>query len=204
MARPTWKGSISFGLVNIPVALYPAEERSELAFHLIDRRNKARVRYERINEETGKPVAWEEIAKAYETDDGQYVILEDQDFKKAAVEATQTVDIERFVEQKAIDPLYFDRPYYLVRLVDSMTGKWEPEIFKDEYRDALLGFIEKKARAGGKRVPAQGKTPAGRKTAGKVVDIMDLLKKSMEQKGAKAGVARRAGSRSSASDFASA
>lgn len=113
MARPIWTGHISFGLVSIPVSLHSAESRQELSFHLLDRRNSARVRYKRVNEETGKEVPWGEIVKAYEYEDGNYVTLEEEDFKKAAVEATQTVDIESFTDKESIDLVYYDRPYYL-------------------------------------------------------------------------------------------
>ncbi len=114
MARPVWKGHISFGLINIPVTLYSAEQRSDLHFRMLDSRNMAKVRYERVNEETGEEVPWNEIVKAFECDGGNYVVLHDDDFKKVAVEATQTVNLEGFVDQRAIDYVYFDKPYYLV------------------------------------------------------------------------------------------
>ena len=93
MARPTWKGNITFGLVNIPVVLYPGENRSDLSFRLLDSRNHARVRYERVNEVTGEEVPWDKVVKAYEYSDDNYVLLTDKDFERAAVEATQTVEI---------------------------------------------------------------------------------------------------------------
>ncbi len=114
MARPVWKGHISFGLINIPVTLYSAERRSDLHFRMLDSRNMAKVRYERVNEDTGEEVPWDQIVKGFEHGDGNYVVLDDEDFKKAAVEATQSVDLEGFVEAKAIDYVYFDKPYYLV------------------------------------------------------------------------------------------
>lgn len=113
MARPIWTGQISFGLVSIPVTMHSAEKSSELSFHMLDRRNNARVRYERVNEVTGEEVPWPEIVKGYELEDGDYVILTDEDFKRAAPEATQTVDIEAFVPEDDIPPVYFDKPYYL-------------------------------------------------------------------------------------------
>ena len=97
MARPIWKGHISFGLINIPVTLYPAEQRSEFHFNLIDDRNKARVKYQRVNERTGEEVPWENIVKGYEYDENEYVLLGDADFKQADVKATQTVELEDFV-----------------------------------------------------------------------------------------------------------
>src|SRR4029453_16778932 len=115
MPRPIWTGHISFGLVNIPVTLHSAEKDFDLHFKLLDSRDRARIRYERINEVTGEEVPWNEVVKAYDYDHGgNYVLFPDEDFKRAAVDATQTVEIEDFVDVKAIDPLYFDKPYYLI------------------------------------------------------------------------------------------
>lgn len=113
MPRAIWKGHISFGLVNIPIVLYSAEQRQELSFHMIDRRDGARVRYQRVNESSGAPVPWDEIVKGYELDDEQHVLLNDDDFKQAAPEASQSIDIEEFVESGDIDLRYCDKPYYL-------------------------------------------------------------------------------------------
>jgi len=113
MPRPIWKGHISFGLVNVPVVLHPAEQRTDLHFNLIDSRDRARVRYERVNESTGEEVPWNQIAKGYEYSDGNYILLSDADFKRAAVEATQTIEIEDFVDSGSIDGIYIDKPYYL-------------------------------------------------------------------------------------------
>lgn len=113
MPRAIWKGSISFGLVNIPVGLYSAETREELDLTMLDRRNMARVRYKRVNESSGREVPWDEIVKGYEYEDGQYVVLSEEDLKRANPEATQTVDIEDFVDVSEISPVYFDKPYYL-------------------------------------------------------------------------------------------
>ena len=114
MVRPIWQGQIAFGLVNIPVGLYSVEKRTDVNFHLVDSRNSARVRYERINEETGQEVPWDKVAKAYEYDGGDYVVLTDKEVEKAAVELTKTIEIEEFVPLADIDPLYFSKPYYLV------------------------------------------------------------------------------------------
>jgi DNA end-binding protein Ku len=113
MARSIWKGSITFGLVNIPVGLYTAEKREELPLHLLDQRNMARVRYKRVNEENGKEVPWEETVRGYEVEGGHYVILSDEDLQRASPEKTQTVDIQDFVDLDEISPVYFDKPYYL-------------------------------------------------------------------------------------------
>lgn len=114
MARSIWKGSITFGLVNIPVGLYSAEKREEtVSFHMLDRRNMARLRYKRVNEETGREVPWEETVRGYEIEGGKHVVLSDEDLERASPEKTQTVDILDFVEAGEISPLFFDKPYYL-------------------------------------------------------------------------------------------
>jgi DNA end-binding protein Ku len=114
MARPIWKGHITFGLVNIPVTLFSVETRNDLHFRLIDSRNHARVRYERVNEETGEEVPWNQIVKGYEYDGGSYVLLSDEELERVSVELTRTVEIEEFVDRDAIDLIYFDKPYVLV------------------------------------------------------------------------------------------
>ena len=113
MARAIWKGSISFGLVNIPVGLYAAEKRDEVHLNLLDRRNMAPIHYQRVNSENGKEVPWEETVRGYEFEEGRYVVLSDADLRRANPEATQTVDITDFVDLAQISPLYFDKPYYL-------------------------------------------------------------------------------------------
>ena len=113
MARAIWKGSITFGLVNIPVGLFSAEQREEVSFHLLDRRNMSRVRYKRVNEKTDKEVPWDETVRGYEYEEGQYVVLTDEDLRRASPEKTQTVDILDFVDLEEIDPRFFDKPYYL-------------------------------------------------------------------------------------------
>ena len=97
--RPAWSGYISFGLVNIPVSLYPAETREELHFHLLDSRDKSRIRYQRINEKTGKEVPWDKIVRAYEYEKDNYIIIKEEDFKKVST-ASKTIAIENFVEKK--------------------------------------------------------------------------------------------------------
>ena len=113
-ARPIWSGTISFGLLNIPVQLMSGERHVDLQFRMLDSRNNARIRYERVNEETGEEVPWKEIVKAFEYDKGNYVVLEKEDFEKAAPESTESVDIEAFIDASAIGPEYFEKPYYLV------------------------------------------------------------------------------------------
>jgi DNA end-binding protein Ku len=282
MARPNWKGNITFGLVNVPVTLYSVEKRTDLHFNLLDSRNMARVRYERVNEETGESVPWNEIVKAYEFDDGNYVVLEEEDFKRAAVEATKAVEIEDFVDGKEIEYAYYDKPYILVpgkkgekgyailrealrntgkvgvakvvirtrqylaalipegnalilellrfhqelrsssefdlpgsdldelkitkkememaeQLVENMSTDWEPQKYRDEYREALLAYIEQKMKQGGKAMAPQ---PEAEEKAGRaeVIDLMDVLKKSVQQTQKKRGsTAGKSGSKSETS-----
>ena len=113
MPRTLWKGAISFGLVNIPVGLYSAEKRNSFDLTMLDRRSMKPVGFKRYNKDTGEDVPWDEIVKGYEYEKDRYVVLTDEDFKRANVEATQTVDILSFVERHEIGPMYFETPYYL-------------------------------------------------------------------------------------------
>jgi DNA end-binding protein Ku len=113
MARAIWKGSISFGLVNIPIALYPATRREELTFRLLRKSDLSPVNYKRVAQKDGKEVPWEQIVKGYEYEKGKYVVLKDEDFQRVDLEATQTVDIKDFVDQEEIDPMFFYKAYYL-------------------------------------------------------------------------------------------
>ncbi|MAU02207.1 MAG: Ku protein [Anaerolineaceae bacterium] len=269
MPRPIWKGHISFGLVSIPITLYSAEKRFDLHFKLLDSRDKAKIRYSRVNEVTGEEVPWDQIVKGYEYDDDKYVLIDDEEFKKVAVEATRTIEIEDFVAVDSIDHVYFDKPYFVVpdkknqkgyvllrevlrntgkagiarvvihtreylstlfvtgdvlvlellrfeqelrnpkefelpgndlsdykvtkkevdlaeKLVEAMTAKWEPEKYEDEYRAELMEWIQKKAKAGGLEVPPESADEPGEEEGGgKVIDMMELLKKSVEGKGGK-------------------
>src|ERR1700744_1466984 len=111
--RAIWKGSISFSLINIPIALYPATRREELKFRLLRARDLSPVNYKRVAEADGKEVPWDQIVKGYEYEKGKFIVLKDEDFKRADVEATQSVEILDFVELDEIDPIFFDKPYYL-------------------------------------------------------------------------------------------
>jgi DNA end-binding protein Ku len=261
MARAIWKGSISFGLVNIPIALYPATRREELKFRLLRKRDLSPVNYKRVAEKDGKEVPWDEIVKGYEYEKGKYVVLREEDFQRVDLEATQTVDIQDFVDQNEIDPMFFYKPYYLEpqkggdkayallrdslkdtnkvgiakvviktrqylagvkpengtlvlelmhfadeladpeklhvpkrtelgkremnmakSLIDSMRSKWNPEKYKDDYREALMEIIEEKVEAGGKEIEEKPKK-APKPT--KVIDLVSVLQKSLEQTGAK-------------------
>src|SRR5471030_2276355 len=111
--RAIWKGSISFGLVNIPIALFPATRREELKFRLLRGSDQSPVNYKRVAQADGKEVKWEQIVKGYEYEKGKFVVLKDEDFKRVDIEATDTIDIVDFVDLAQINPIYFHRPYYL-------------------------------------------------------------------------------------------
>ena len=259
MARAIWKGSISFGLVNIPIALYPATRREELKFRLLRQSDLSPVNYKRVAEKDGKEVSWDQIVKGYEYEKGKYVVLKDEDFERVDLEATQTVDIQDFVDQEEIDLMFFYKPYYLEpqkggdkaytllrdalkgsgkvgiakvviktrqylagvkpedgalvlelmhfadeladpgklhvpkktevgkremsmakSLIDSMSSKWNPEKYKDDYREALMEVIEEKVEAGGKEIEEKPKK-APKPT--KIIDLVSVLQKSLEQTG---------------------
>ncbi len=261
MARAIWKGSISFGLVNIPIGLYPATRKEELRFRLLRKSDLSPVNYKRVAEKDGKEVPWDEIVKGYEYQKGKYVVLRDEDFQRVDIEATQTVDIQDFVDLEEIDPIYFYKPYYLepqkggdkayallrdslerkkkigvakvviktreylagvkpedgvlvlelmhfadeladsgklhipkkvevgkremkmaTALIDSMSAKWNPEKYKDDYREALMEVIEKKVEAGGKEIE---KRPKKAPKPTKVIDLVKVLQRSLEQTGPK-------------------
>lgn len=113
--RGIWNGSISFGLLQIPVTLYTAESRQEeLHFRMLDKKDLAPIRFERVSSSSGKPVAWKDIVKGYEIEKDNYVVVEPDDFAKANVKATKTIDIQDFVAIEQIDPRYFETPYYVV------------------------------------------------------------------------------------------
>ncbi len=254
--RAIWKGSISFGLVNIPIALYPATRREELKFRLLRKKDLSPVNYKRVAAKDGREVPWDEIAKGYEYEKGKFVVLNDKDFQRVDLEATQTVDIKDFVDLEEIDPMYFYKPYYLEpqkggdkayvllrealadgkkvgiakvviktrqylagvkalknvlvlelmhfaeelgdaaklhapkktevgkrekemagALVKSMSSKWDPEKYKDDYRDALLEVIEEKVESGGKEIEEK---PREKKPSTKVIDLVAVLQESLK------------------------
>lgn len=264
MARGLWKGAISFGLVNVPVELHSAKRgTSELDMTMLDKRDLAPVGYKRVNKATGKEVPWAEVVKGYEYRNDKYVVLSDEDFRRANPEAAKTVDIQAFVELADIAPQYFETPYYLVpgkrgekayallrdtlkkagragiatvmirtkqylaaliaqdellvlntlryhdelkkasefeipdakvsakemdmamRLVDDMADKWQPARYKDTFKDDLLKRIEEKVEAGQTEEITEPEKGAREPKSADVVDLMSLLKKSIEKKPAK-------------------
>jgi DNA end-binding protein Ku len=114
MARSLWTGSLSFGLVNVPVQLVSAVRDMDVHFHQVHGETGERIEMQRVAADDGKPVEWEDIAKGWETEDGDIVVLTDEDFEAAQPEKTRTVDIDLFVDLQDIDPIYFDHPYWLL------------------------------------------------------------------------------------------
>ena len=113
MARAMWKGSVAFGLVNIPIELYSATREHRPKFRMLHAKDESPVHYERVCQTEGKPVAWEDLVKGYEFEKGRFVVLTKDDFKTAALEKTKTIDILDFVDPNEIDERYFETPYYL-------------------------------------------------------------------------------------------
>jgi DNA end-binding protein Ku len=114
MARPIWTGTLSFGLLNVPIRLMSAERRNDIHFRMLDQRDNTPVKYERVNAESGEEVPWKDIVKAFEYRKGSYVVLEESDIREASSDAHETVEIDTFVDAGQIDPSYFEKPYVLV------------------------------------------------------------------------------------------
>jgi len=265
MARSIWKGSIAFGLVNIPVSLTGAEERPDVQLHMVDSKNHARIRYERVNADSGEEVPWDRMVKGYEYEEGQFILLTEEDLAAVEPKLTKTIEITEFVALKDIDPLLFDKPYYLEpekrgrkayallrealrksgkagisrvvirtreylsamfvrddvlvlmllrfpqeikaaskldlpsskdkewqpvkremelaeRLIDEMSTKWNPKDFHDEYREALMEFIEKKISKGDTVDDVKKAADDEAMPKGKIVDLADYLERSVGQK----------------------
>ena len=111
--RAIWKGSVSFGLVSIPISLLPATQREELKFRLLRKSDLSPINYKRVAEVDGKEVPWDQVVKGYEYEKGEFVLVTDEDFDRADVKATQTVDIMNFVRMDEINPVFFYKPYYM-------------------------------------------------------------------------------------------
>jgi DNA end-binding protein Ku len=122
MAASIWKGSISFGLLNIPISLQKAEEGHELSFSMLDGKDLSPIKYKKVSAKDGKEVPWNRIVKGYQYEPGQYVIVSKEDFKAANPKATQTIDIEDFVSFDEIDLMFFEKPYYLVPQKNGVKG----------------------------------------------------------------------------------
>ncbi|HEV2692959.1 MAG TPA: Ku protein [Verrucomicrobiae bacterium] len=258
--RAIWKGTISFGLVSIPISLYPATRREDLKFHLLRASDLSRVNFKRVAEADGKEVPWDKIVKGYEYEKDKFVVLKDEDFNRADVEATQTVDIINFVALDDINPLLFYKPYFMevgkggdkaytllrdalisskkigiakvvikvrqhlaaikpqgtglmlelmhfpeelmdaagvkapaakhaspaelkmaTQLIASMTTGWKPEMYHDDYHDALEKLIEKKIAHGGEKLSAPTKT----RKATNAIDLVSVLQQSIRETAAR-------------------
>lgn len=282
MARPIWTGTLSFGLLNIPVKLMTGERRVDLSFRMLDSRNNAPIRYERVNAETGEEVPWKEIVKAFEYDKGSYVVIEEADIAAAAPDHKESVDIDTFVPLESIGPEFFEKPYVLepgkkaekgyvllrevlkrtgqagvgrvvirtreylaavvpkdeallllilrfaqelvdpadyklpegglekwkittrevtmaTQLIESMSSEWKPDDYQDDFRDRLSKVIEDRVKS--KRVvrtPAAAEESLPENAATNVIDFADLLKRSLEKKGAKPAPAKKAATKKAA------
>jgi DNA end-binding protein Ku len=114
MARPIWTGTLSFGLLNVPIRLMTAERRIDLHFRMLDQRSNTPIRYERVNAESGDEVPWKDVVKAFEYSKGNYVVLDEKDIRSAASDSHETVEIDTFVDAGSINPAYYEKPYFLV------------------------------------------------------------------------------------------
>jgi DNA end-binding protein Ku len=280
MARPIWTGTLSFGLLNVPVSLMSGERKVDLHFRMLDSRDRKPIRYERVNAETGEEVPWKDIVKAFEYDKGSYVVVEEEDIKSAAPESHETVEVEAFVDAGVVPPQFFEKPYVLVpakkaekgyvllretlkatrqvgiarvvirtreylaavmpqddalllmllrypqelvdpadyklpegkpstyritakemdmakQLIGSMSGKWVPDDYHDEFRARLEAVIKKKMKSKGALAKAEDNEPeTAEDTATNVVDFMSLLQKSIasnKRTPAKKGASKKAG-----------
>src|SRR5688572_32312410 len=135
MARALWKGSIAFGLVNIPVELHTAVRDSRPRFRMLHAEDKSPVKFERVCAREGTPVAWEELVKGYEYEKGRFVVLTKEDFKAAALEKSRTVDIRNFVKGEEIDDRFFETSYYLT---PAKGGERAYALLREAIRDAGL------------------------------------------------------------------
>ena len=275
MARAIWKGTISFGLVNVPVELYPAAQSHTLSFSMLDKRDFAPVGYKRYNKSTGAEVPWNDIVKGYEYEKDQYVVMSDEDFRRANVQQARSVEIATFVDAQSIPPQYFETPYYLVpgergqkvyallretmrstgkvgvgqvvirtahhlaavvpvdealmmitlryanelraqkefnfppmalksagvtpkeldlakRLIDDMAGPWKPEEFEDTYNEDLMQRIEEKVKRGETKVLTKPEGETAEPRSAQVIDLMDLLKQSIDKTGGRGAPERGA------------
>mgnify|MGYP006191803735 FL=1 len=111
--RSIWNGSISFGLINIPIKLYSGSEERNLDLDMLDKKDHSRIRYKRVNESTGEEVDYKDIVKGYKQDDDSYIILEKEDFDNANIKKSRTIDIEEFIEEKDVADVLFKKPYFL-------------------------------------------------------------------------------------------
>ena len=139
--RSIWSGAISFGLVNIPVKLNSAVDSGEgLDFDMLSKKDLAPIKYARIDSKTGKEVPWKEIVKGFQYTKGKYVVVTDEDFKKASPEKSKTIDIVQFVKEEEIDPIFYEKPYYIIP--DKGAGKSYKLLIKALEETETVGLAE--------------------------------------------------------------
>jgi len=194
-----WKGHVSFGLVNLPVALHPAVTRDELDFTLLDKKDLSPIGYRKVNKRTGEAVPGTRITRGLEQEKGRCVIVSDDDLRRASPERTRRIDILSFTDPAAVDPIYYDHPYYLAptarneKGIHDMTEPWDPTKYRDEYRQELRAFIRKRAKTG--RTEEAPGPAASEPRKGEVIDLMELLTRSVERRGKASPGKRRSGVR---------
>jgi DNA end-binding protein Ku len=252
--RPTWKGSISFGLVYIPIAVYPATREEKLSFRQLRKTDLSPIKYKKVAEADMKEVPSDQIVKGFEYEKGRYIILSDDDFEKVRIESTHSIDITDFVDIEQVDPKFFYKPYFLEAgkggekayallhkalsgtgkigiakvvianreylaavkpdglflvlelmhfasevltpeelnrpktelndkelkmansLIESMSSDWQPNKYRDEYRDAVMEIIETKAK--NKQLPP---APPAAPRSTNVVDLVKVLQESINR-----------------------
>jgi DNA end-binding protein Ku len=113
-ARAIWSGTLSFGLVNIPVKLVSAVQSEDIDFDMLSKKDMAPIRYARIDSNTGEEVEWKDIVKGYQYAKGKYVVVDEEDFQKASPKKSRSIDILQFSKTEEIDPIYFEKPYYII------------------------------------------------------------------------------------------
>src|SRR3982075_532299 len=252
--RPIWKGSISFGLVYIPVAVYPATREEKISFRQLRSSDLSPIKYKKVAEADSKEVPADQIVKGFEFERGRYVVMKDEDFEKVRIESTHSIDITDFVDLEQVDPKFFYKPYFLEAqkggekayallhkalsgtgkigiakvvisnreylaavkpdglflvlelmhfasevltpeelnrpktelndkelkmanaLIESMSSDWDPQKYRDEYRDAVMEMIEQKAK--NKQLPA---APVAAPRSTNVVDLVKVLQESINR-----------------------
>jgi len=143
MPRAIWTGSISFGLVNVPVKLFSATDDRSVSFHQFEPESGERIKYKRVTEGSGKEVAYEDIAKGYELEDGSYVLLTPEELESVAPGKSRTIDIEDFIELDAVDPVYFEKTYHLAPADASAAKPYAllREAMRESGRVAIARFV---------------------------------------------------------------
>ncbi|MCW5937342.1 MAG: Ku protein [Fimbriimonadaceae bacterium] len=263
--RPIWTGSISFGLVNVPVSLYSLEQRDEIHFKLLDSRNNAGVKYQRVNQVTGEEVPWDQIVRAYEYSDENLIVISNEELKGLQVESLKQIEVQAFVNRDQVDEMFYEKPYILVpkkktekgyvllrevmertgrigiakvairtreylaallprgpglvvmlmryasemrslknynlpdqepeayniseremllaeQLVEAMVVDWSPGQYKDQYREALMNWVDEKVKSGGLTPKVSADEATALPEAANVIDLASLLTESVKSK----------------------